>query len=86
MIIKKDLIKREIAGDTILVPVGQAVYEANGLFALNEVAAFIWDMLPLVETEEEILARVLAEYDVDESTAIQDIWEFMDTLKKMEIV
>ena len=46
MKIKKELIKREIAGDTILVPVGQTVYDANGLFVMNELAAFIWDLLP----------------------------------------
>ena len=42
MIIKKELIKREIAGDTILVPVGKTVFDANGLFVLNEIGAFIW--------------------------------------------
>ena len=46
MIIKKELIKREIAGDTILVPVGSTVYDSNGLFVLNELASFIWDLIP----------------------------------------
>ena len=34
MKIKKELITREIAGDTVLVPVGKSVYDANGLFIL----------------------------------------------------
>ena len=42
MIIKKELIKREIAGDTILVPVGKTVLDANGLFVMNELGSFIW--------------------------------------------
>ena len=46
MEIKKELIKRDIAGDTVLVPVGKTVMENNGLFILNELGAFIWDMLP----------------------------------------
>ena len=54
MIIKKELIKREIAGDTILVPVGKTVYDSNGLFVLNELGAFIWEILPKMETEAEI--------------------------------
>ena len=41
MKIKKELIKREIAGDTILVPVGKTVYDANGLFVLNELLGFV---------------------------------------------
>ena len=57
MIIKKELIKREIAGDTILVPVGKAVYDANGLFALNELGAFIWELLPRVHLRRQALYR-----------------------------
>ena len=30
MKIKKELIQREIAGDTVLVPVGKSVYDSNG--------------------------------------------------------
>lgn len=86
MVIKKELIKREIAGDTILVPVGKSIYDANGLFVLNELAAFIWDILPKVSSEAEICAAVLEEYDVPEETAAADIAEFLNQLKKMDII
>ena len=59
MKIKKELIKREIAGDTILVPVGKSVYDSNGLFVLNELAAFIWNILPEVDSESEIAEKIL---------------------------
>lgn len=86
MIIKKELIKREIAGDTILVPVGKTVYDSNGLFVLNELGAFIWDMLPRVESPGEICKAVLEEYDVAEEEAARDIDEFLNKLKQMEII
>lgn len=86
MIIKKELIKREIAGDTILVPVGKSVYDSNGLFALNELAAFLWDLLPGAETEEDLCEAVLAEYEVSREDAAADIAEFLDKLKGMEIL
>lgn len=86
MKIKKELIKREIAGDNILVPVGQTVYDANGLFVMNELAAFIWDLLPRTENETEILEAVLREYDVSREDAQQDIGEFLDKLRGMDIV
>ena len=86
MIIKKELIKREIAGDTILVPVGSTVYDSNGLFVLNELASFIWDLIPNIETEDEILTAILNEYDVDEATAKNDISDFLSKLHKMEII
>lgn len=86
MIIKKELIKREIAGDTILVPVGKTVYDSNGLFLLNELGAFIWEVLPGADSEEDICNAVLAQYDVPEETAKQDVAEFMQRLRKMDIV
>jgi hypothetical protein len=86
MEIKKKLMKREIAGDTFLVPLGKTVYDANGLFFLTEVGAFIWDLLPEAKTEEDVLSAVLAEYDVDEATARQDVHSFLEKLRGMNII
>lgn len=86
MKIKKELIKRDIAGDTVLVPVGKTVYDANGLFVLNELGSFIWDILPGAADEEAIVSAVLAEYDVDEDTARRDIAEFMGRLREMDMI
>lgn len=86
MKIKKELIKREIAGETILVPVGKTVFDSNGLFALNEVGGFLWDLLPQAETEEALLEAVLAEYDVSAQEAAKDIAEFLNKLRQMEIL
>ena len=80
MEIKKELIKREIAGDCILVPVGKSTLD------LNELAAFIWDILPDVTSEDEIVSKVLDEYDVDRETAAGDVAEFMAKLKELEII
>ena len=86
MEIKKELIKREIAGETVLIPVGKAVYDSNGLFALNEVGAFIWELLPRVEDPQRILEAVLAEYDVTEDEAKADILQFLNDLEKLGIL
>ena len=86
MIIKKELIKREIAGDTILVPVGKTVYDSNGLFVLNELGSFIWDLLPEAENEEAICRAILAEYEVSAEEAEKDVSEFLEKLKEMNIL
>ncbi len=83
---KKKMIKRTIGGETFLVPLGKAVYDANGLYFLTDVGAFIWDLLPQVEEESQILAPVLAEYDVSEDAARADIHEFMEKLREMGII
>jgi hypothetical protein len=86
MIIRKELLKRDIGGEYFLVPLGKTTYDANGLFALTEVGAFIWDILPQAENAEDILRAVLAEYDVDEATAKADIDAFLNKLQDMDIL
>ena len=86
MKIRKELIRREIAGDVILVPVGGTVLENNGLFALNELGAFLWDRIPVAADEDALVAAVLAEYEVDEATARTDTAQFLQKLRDMEIL
>ena len=86
MKIRKELIRREIAGDVILVPVGGTVLENNGLFALNELGAFLWDRLESAEDEESLVQAVLAEYEVDEEIARTDVAAFLQKLQDMEIL
>lgn len=86
MKIKKELVKRDIAGDIILVPVGRTVYEGNGLFVLNEQAAFLWDRLEAARTEEDLLQAVLAEYEVTEEVARADIRTFLEKLRDKKIL
>lgn len=86
MELKKELIKRNIAGDYILVPVGDTVLTTSGMFILNEVGAFIWDTLPAVTNEDEILELILKEFDVDADQAQKDLSEFMQQLRNMNII
>ena len=86
MIIKKELIKRDIAGEAFLVPLGKSMYDSNGLFILTELGAFIWDLLPEAETEEAICSAVLAEYEVTPEEAAKDVAEFLEKLRQLNIL
>ena len=86
MEIKRELIKRQIAGDTVLVPVGRTVYDCNGLFVLNELGSFIWDLLPQASTREEVLQAILQEYEVDRETAQKDMDQFFSKLEELKIL
>jgi hypothetical protein len=86
MIIKKKVLKREINGEHFLVPLGKTVYEANGLFVLTELGAFIWDLLPGAQTEEDILKAILEEYEVEEEVARADLSAFLNKLRDMDMI
>lgn len=68
-----DFILRQIAGENILVPCGEAAKRINGLINLNSTAAFIWKNLDEVKDLDELSARVMEEFEVDEETAKQDV-------------
>ena len=86
MKIKKTMIKREIVGETILVPFGEALKDSNGLFMLTETGSFIWDILPQCESEEVVVSKLLDEYEVTKEQAEQDVKAFLDKLRSFDII
>ena len=86
MELKRELVLREIAGDLILVPSGKSALDLNGMLTLNEVGAEIWKMLPEVKDENEIVCRLLDEYEVEETQLRRDVAEFTDKMKELGIL
>ena len=83
MKIKKELIKREIAGETILIPSGSAAKKFNGLITVNELGAFIWNALSEDLTLDALTERITEAYEVDAATARADASEFLDELRQV---
>lgn len=86
MKIKLDFVLREIAGDILLVPAGRTALDLNGMLTLNEVGADIWKMLPEVGSEEEIVARLLQDYDAEPAQVREDVSEFLTRLRGLGIL
>ena len=86
MEVKKQLVLREIAGDYALIPVGDTVIKNNGLFSLSETGARIWALLPKADGAEQLVDALLEEYDVDRETLEQDVNEFLNQLRQLEIL
>lgn len=81
MIIKEDLLLRKVADCYVVVPVGKATVDFNGMMNLNETGAFLWEKLENDTTKEELLKAMLDEYEVTEDIAKKDIDNFITKLK-----
>lgn len=81
-----DYILREIAGETILVPSGEASKEINGLINLNPTAAFIWKNINIVSSTNELIEKLLEEFEIDEETAAQDVHGLLKELIQVGMV
>lgn len=86
MKIREGFILRKIGSEYMAVAVGKARKDFNGLVRMNETGKFLWDALKTEKTEEELIACLRAEYEVDEEKAGQDIRVFLEKLKGAEIL
>ncbi len=86
MILKKQLVKREIAGDVLLVPIGESALDLKGLLTLNETAARLWELLPQCASEDELVQTMRSEYEVEESQLRADVAEFLAQLRALSIL
>ena len=86
MIIKKDMIIRKVGTETILVPMGNALKEHNGLFMLSDSACFLWEQLSSCNSVQELANKLYDEYDVTQKQALSDTQNFLDQLAELEII
>ncbi len=86
MKIKDGFILREVAGNFIVVAVGDKSMDLNGIINTNETGAFIWNML-LEDTTTDAVCRALTEeYDVSIDIVKSDVDAFIAKLRDAELI
>lgn len=86
MKIKKEYILREIAGQSIIVPIGKASLDSRGIMTLKGCGVFLFKEFQKGIEKNELLEKVLNEFNVDKATAESDIEEFVVNLKKLNLL
>ena len=77
---------REIAGETILMPVRSHGTGPDSIRILNPTASLLWKALERPATVDDLVASVLAEFEVERSDARTDVEEFLATLSSAGLV
>lgn len=86
MKLKSGFLCREVAGQWVVVPLGERVVEFNGIMTLSESGALLWrNMLSEIQ-EDDLVEIVLKEYIVDEESARVDVREFVASLRENGLV
>ncbi|MBE7032144.1 MAG: PqqD family protein [Ruminococcaceae bacterium] len=86
MKIKADFMLRSVAGQNVVVPVGNAAVDFNGMINLNESGAFLWKTLEGGATEDELVSALLAEYDAPEAVARADVSSFVKKMREANLI
>lgn len=69
MRLKSNFLLRKVASSYMAVPLGSRASEMSGIIALNETAAFLWEIFLKDTSIEEATQALLTEFDTDEQTA-----------------
>ena len=82
MKIKEGFVVRKIANQYMAVPVGARAKELHGMIALNDTAAFLWELLKESRTEEELATLLYNEYEISEEKALETVRRFCRSLQE----
>lgn len=80
MKLKENFVLRQIVGSWIVLPVGAASVDFNGMLTLNSSGALLWKKLEEGCSREELARNLIGEYDVSYEQALADVDEFYAVL------
>lgn len=86
MKIKDGFILRKIAGEDIVVPIGNNIADFNGVIRLNESAAFLWKVLQEEISKVDLVNSLIEEYGIDKSLATNDVEGFLNILEEHKAI
>jgi hypothetical protein len=76
---------KEVGSEILLVPLRDNVADFNQYLTLNELGSFIYKLIIDSKVYDEILTAILAEYEIDDTHAQQDLSAFIDQLYQYTI-
>jgi hypothetical protein len=79
-------VSRQIAGETILVPIRQNMGDLESVYSLNEVGTRVWELLDGAPTLAEIRDRLADEFEVGAEEAERDLLEFLNQLQAIRAI
>lgn len=80
MKLKENYVLRQVLGSWVVLPIGAATVDFNGMLSLNDSGALLWKRLEQGADREDLADVLTAEYDVSRQQALADVDEFYDIL------
>jgi len=83
---KSEFVTRTIAGEAVVVPVRGQIDDIDAIYHLNDVGAFIWNLIDSKTSVCDIVHAVCLEFDVAREHAERDALEFVSALESQGII
>ena len=79
-------VTREIAGETIIVPIKGRVGDLDSIYTLNEVGTLIWQLIDGQRNIGQIVQSVRQTYDVESEEVTRDTFDFLGSLEEAGLI
>jgi hypothetical protein len=82
----KSIVTTRTGNEYVLVPIANNIADMNSMYTLNETGAFIWERIDGEKSVEDIINEMMNEYEVDYTTASNDVFSFIDEMSSYLII
>ena len=76
----------EVAGEYMLVPIGESTTSFRGILTLNDATGYLLGKMNEPRTKEQLVALLMNEYKVDQTTAESDIEDLLQKLLDFGVI
>lgn len=83
MKLNENFVLRQVAGTWVVLPLGSATVEFNGMLTLNETGAVLWKALENGGDRNILVDALTSEYAVEREIAMCHVDEFLEKLKEI---
>ena len=83
MKIKDGFVLRKVGKEQVVVAVGAAMKDLNGLIKLNDSGVLLWKLLEKGASEEDLAGALVKEYKIAPDRAAADTASFLVPLKEV---
>jgi hypothetical protein len=80
------IVSREVAGETIVVPICRGVGDLDSVYTFNQVGKSLWHLLEQGRTAEELANWVATHYAVNARQALQDVQTYLSELREIGLI
>ena len=77
---------REIAGESVLVSMGEGVADFCGIITLNQSAKILWETLKQGSTREKLAENLKNHFQISDEQAIEDVDKSLKLLEETGLV
>lgn len=86
MKIKEGYVLKVIAGQNIVVPIGEEGVNFKGIISLNSTGKLIFENLQKGASETELVDLIFDSYDIEKEEARLDVKDFLAVLKEKKLL